>query len=422
MSHQPRKPNRTSGRSMSLRRAATKVVTDLQQAGHVAYWAGGCVRDEVLGLEPSDYDVATDARPEQVRQLFPRSRAVGESFGVVLVNLARHRIEVATFRTEWGYSDHRRPDGVTFSDAQHDAQRRDFTINGLFKDPVTNKVIDYVGGIDDLNAGIIRAIGEPRKRLEEDHLRALRAVRFAARFGYDIDPETAQEIRRTAAALSGVSRERIGLELEQMLTDMTRADAVCWMQQLALDAPVLTEPTNARTPTTLASLGEHRVAFGVALAAWALDRGVADDPQLDRRWRAAMKLSNHHQRLLGAILRDLPVLQSHWPNLAVPARKRLAAQSHFRHTLQLLTAVNSRQAGAISRDIKMLAAHAGGLAPTPLLDGKALIEMGMMPGPDFKQILDAVYDAQLDGEVTDAQQALSLARHLTGLSDDKSNQ
>lgn len=406
---------------MTLRVAATKVVTVLQQAGFTAYWAGGCVRDEVLGREPSDYDVATDARPDQVRRLFRHSRAVGESFGVMLVSLARHRIEVATFRTEWGYTDHRRPDGIEFSDAEHDARRRDFTINGLFKDPVTGEVIDYVGGLDDLKAGIIRAIGDPVQRLDEDHLRALRAVRFAARFGYRIDEQTAAVIRGKASDLAGVSRERIGIELAQMLTHPSRAEAVRWMQALTLDAPVLMEQTRNLAPRVLNSLGDQRVAFGVALSAWAVDRAVDTDPMVDQRWRRALKLSNHHQRVLSTVLRDLPVVRDRWPGLPTARKKRLAAQQHFHYVLEVLAAMDRLKAATITAEIEALSAHAGGLAPEPFVDGRHLIEHGLTPGPDFKRILDMVYDAQLEGSVTTVRQALALAMKTSKSSDSDGN-
>jgi poly(A) polymerase len=184
---------------------ATEIVRTLRERGHQAYFAGGCVRDLLLGREPADYDVATDATPRQVMQIFPQTFAVGEQFGVVLVppessgatgDLARQgerrdAVEVATFRSDVGYSDGRHPDEVRFTkDPREDVERRDFTINGMMLDPATNEVLDFVGGRDDLKAGIVRAIGDPERRFAEDKLRMLRAVRFAARFGYQIEPAT----------------------------------------------------------------------------------------------------------------------------------------------------------------------------------------------------------------------------------------
>src|SRR5438477_2510282 len=166
-----------------MRDAAVHIAGKLAEAGHIAYLAGGCVRDRLMGHEPLDYDIATDAKPEKVRAVFPKLRCVGESFGVMLVRAFGHEIEVATFRTDGVYSDSRHPDHVEFSDAQHDAQRRDFTINGMFENPLTGEIIDYVGGKADLESKLIRGIGDPHARLREDRLRMLRAVRLAARFG-----------------------------------------------------------------------------------------------------------------------------------------------------------------------------------------------------------------------------------------------
>ena len=212
----------------ALRDDAVNIIRQLQHAGHVAYLAGGCVRDELLGLTPSDFDVATDAVPDRIRILFQYARPVGEHFGVILVRARKHWIEVATFRTEHSYSDNRRPDRVEFTTADNDAARRDFTINALFKDPVRDEIIDFVGGRDDLRRRLIRAVGNPAERLAEDHLRALRAVRFAARFDFNLDPATADAIRATARSeqgqgLPGISRERIGNELRLILPHPARS-------------------------------------------------------------------------------------------------------------------------------------------------------------------------------------------------------
>ena len=219
--------------SEHARGTAASIVRRLREAGHVAYFAGGCVRDELLGLDPVDYDVATDARPDAIQAMFRKTAAVGASFGVVLVKEAGGVVEVATFRSDGPYSDSRRPDRVEFADAAHDAQRRDFTINALFLDPLAAEdsasihghVIDHVGGMADLRARVIRAVGDPERRLAEDHLRALRAVRFAARFGFAIEQGTASAIREHASDLEGVSRERVGDELRRMFLAETRAEA-----------------------------------------------------------------------------------------------------------------------------------------------------------------------------------------------------
>ena len=213
-----------------------EIVRTLRERGHQAYFAGGCVRDLLLAREPADYDVATDATPQQVMQIFPQTYAVGEQFGVVLVpqsessgatgvparqgERSHAAVEVATFRSDVGYSDGRHPDEVRFTkDPQEDVQRRDFTINGMMLDPATNEVLDFVGGQDDLKAGIVRAIGDPERRFGEDNLRMLRAVRFAARFDYKIDPQTLAAIQKLAPKILQVSCERVREELTKMLTE-----------------------------------------------------------------------------------------------------------------------------------------------------------------------------------------------------------
>src|SRR5690242_3802729 len=203
---------------MTERDFAIAVVRQLREAGHEALWAGGCVRDELLGLTPQDYDVATSARPDEVRLLFRRTIAVGMSFGVVEVLGPRSpagplKVQVATFRSDVSYSDGRHPDAVVYSSAREDALRRDFTINGMFFDPLAGQLLDYVGGQEDLRGRVLRAIGDPRSRFTEDKLRMLRAVRFATRFELALDPGTAEAVREMAPQIGVVSAERIAEEL-----------------------------------------------------------------------------------------------------------------------------------------------------------------------------------------------------------------
>jgi len=228
-----------------IKEFAERIVRSLRDAGHQAYLVGGCVRDLVLGVEPTDYDVATDATPDEVMRIFPETYAVGAQFGVVLVPLrddANRTVEVATFRSDIGYSDGRHPDQVCFSQsAREDVERRDFTINGLLLDPVKNEVLDFVGGRKDLDAGIIRAIGDPALRFSEDKLRMLRAVRFAARFGYTIEPATFAAIQKLAVGISQVSRERVRDELTKMLTAGRARQAFLLLDQTGLLREVLPE-------------------------------------------------------------------------------------------------------------------------------------------------------------------------------------
>jgi poly(A) polymerase len=346
---------------------ALAVVRRLREAGHVAYWAGGCVRDLLLGREPKDYDVATDAPPDRVRALFSRTEAVGAAFGVILVRHRRSQIEVATFRTEGPYLDGRRPSAVHFTTAQEDAKRRDFTINGLFLDPLApgalaDQVIDYVGGREDLERRVIRAIGEPDERFEEDHLRLLRAVRFAARFGFTIDPQTAAAIRRHAPRLARISPERIGEELRAMLPPPTRGRA--WQLLNELDLAVIVfrfvdlppgEPQESRGWDTFIPnfAADETVPFGLALAAvglqyewWALPAGVDFRALLERSaaqhlagaLRRALRFSNDESEQVEQTLEGLsPLVRDELPTVA--ALKRFLARPTAPLSRRLLAAL-----------------------------------------------------------------------------------
>ena len=403
----------------------------LQEAGHVAYFAGGCVRDMLLGQSAADYDVATDAHPEQVMQHFPKARLVGEAFGVALVRMYRHDVEVATFRTEWGYADGRHPDHVQFSDAEHDARRRDFTVNGMFYDPIADCFHDFVNGQDDLEHRIIRAIGDPPKRFAEDYLRLLRAVRFATKLQFDLEPATADAIYEHASRLDAISRERIGMELEMMLTSPSRAAAAEMLQQFALDEPTFGEPTTSRPPTCLAALGGP-VTFPSALAAWLVDRHMepqrVDDVsalieavgriktvQIVRRWRTALMLSNADRQALRDLVTNLPAALD-WDALDVAQQKRLLARDDWPLLHALRRAAETRHEGprrdedALEQQIGALKAE--GVAPEPIMTGDDLIAAGFEPGPGFARLLKKVYDAQLMGRVGDKAAALALARDV----------
>jgi tRNA nucleotidyltransferase/poly(A) polymerase len=400
----------SSTRPEDARTAALKVVRQLVDAGHVAYFAGGCVRDELLGHAPLDYDVATDAVPDRVAELFPRHQRVGESFGVMLVRTDGHMLQVATFRRDGPYSDSRRPDRVVYTDAKHDALRRDFTINGMFQDPLEDRIIDYVGGQADIDAKLVRAIGDPADRLHEDHLRALRAVRFAARYGFSIEADTAAAIERSASALKGVSRERIGQEIKRMLMDANRAVAAWELQYLGLDAPVLQEPSTQVAPRRLGRLvGEP--AYATAVAGWLLDRHPDTDEvallDVARSWSKALMLSNDDKLQLRQILEAYLTLGGPWSTLGVARQKRLAASDQFEQALALVQATDPGLFVDLRRHVTELAKTQ--LAPPPLVNGEDLIEAGFEPGPVFKRLLEAVYDAQLEGAVLDKAEALALA-------------
>lgn len=432
--------------SQHARDAAASIVRRLREAGHVAYFAGGCVRDELLGLEPVDYDVATDARPDAIRAMFRKTAAVGVSFGVVLVKEPGGTVEVATFRADGPYSDKRRPDHIEFADAAHDAERRDFTINALFLDPLVvgdsesihGHVIDHVGGRADLEAGVVRAVGDPEQRLAEDHLRALRAVRFAARYGFAIEEGTAAAIRDHATDLAGVSRERIGDELRRMLAETTRARAVRLLVQLGLDGVLFGEahgPSPAgesRRRSVLASLGDEtqheasdgRVSFPVALAALAFDRGeigsVVRVPKIVRRWRQSLCLSNEEAGRLRDVLVGVLEIESEWDAKPTAWRKRRAASAWFAEALAVVGArdIALERGGegglgqAVRDDVAGLTADGIGLEPAPMIDGNDLLGIGIDAGPVFARVLSAVYDAQLDGRVSSKPMAMELAAEL----------
>ena len=395
-----------------LRTAAEEVLRTLVDAGHEAYFAGGCVRDKLLGIEPVDYDIATSAKPDQVAKLFRRTQHVGESFGVVLVSSHEHQIEVATFRTDGVYSDGRHPETVTYSDAEHDAQRRDFTINGLFENPLTNEIIDLVGGQADLNAKTIRAIGDASDRLREDRLRMLRAVRFAARFGFAIEQRTAEAIRCMASDLKGVSRERIGGELKRMLSHENRVVAARELQNLGLDSAVLDEANLTSATTRLEGLPKT-APYPTALVAWLLDRHEATDDRLKeraQRWSRSLLLSNAEHQQVTRCLAIYQTLRTDWSGLGIAKQKRLASQAEFAEAMAILQSIEPEELIDIRRHIAALAET--GLQPTPLIDGNDLAEAGLTPGPLFGRVLESVYDAQLEGSVPDRAAALELATAL----------
>ena len=416
-------------RAAEPRDAAIAVVRALRDAGHEALFAGGCVRDELLGGHPEDYDVATDATPDRVGALFPGAREVGRAFGVMLVRRAGVTVEVATFRAEHGYSDRRRPDRVTFVGAEEDARRRDFTINAVFVDPLDTaerplgRVIDHVGGVADLDAGLVRAVGDPDERLAEDDLRALRAVRFAARLGFRIDGPTADAIRRHARELSGVSRERVGDELRRMLARPGRAGAADLMQRLGLDAPALADDPRPDAPLhALAGLPDD-APFTLALGAWTADRlrpGADAPPPTPGELRAAASgrvarlrdtlcLTNDERSDLRATLAlgaDLADPETGWPRWGVARRKRAAASPPFDGAFALTRAHRPDDAAAIDADVAALASDGVGLAPSPLIGGDDLIGAGLEPGPKFGLWLDLAYDEQLEGRLASRDEGL----------------
>ena len=424
----------------SLREDAVEAVRRLRAAGHEAYFAGGCVRDELLGLAAADFDIATSAPPAEVRKIFPRTQAVGVAFGVILVKLGQSTIEVATFRTEGVYEDGRRPVSVRFASAQEDAQRRDFTINGLFFDPIENRVMDYVGGQADLAAKCLRAIGNPAERFREDHLRLLRAVRFAARFGFAIEPTTAAAIRKDAPLLKRISPERIADELRRMLTTAARNAAwrMLWDFGLihticrGLSSTEAAEPAGldeSRCPVFHLAGGQDAIPFALAIAAGVLSYRLhakaapaelrtllqhAEVQAAIRAMRHSLRLSNDESAAMQEILASAGTLLAD-PEPRLATLKRFMAKPTADLTRQLLDslAAISHHRDRVGWLTPRLAALEGEeVAPVPLVTGDDLTTAGLHPGPQFKGILEAVYDAQLESTVTDKASAMKMAMEL----------
>lgn len=415
--------------SAKAREVATWIVRTLRERGHVAYFAGGCVRDELLGQTPKDYDVATDARPDAIGAQFPRTAHVGAAFGVMLVRHEGVTVEVATFRADGEYTDRRRPDQVTFADEVADAKRRDFTINALFLDPLRPasdpaRVIDHVGGVADLGARLLRAVGDADQRLREDDLRALRAVRLSTRLGFAIDAATQEAIRRHAGELRGISRERIGDEVRLMLENMSRGAAVRSLNALGLAEPTFGRPAAAsgRSLDALRSPPAHEPCGTVAgaLASTLLDRegeeligpgpaGAGKRLEVLRDTRRALCLSNEERDDCLAVLGHVAELRSGWFALPMSKQKRLGAARGFLWAIEIVRSEDPPMAEAIDRRVEELARSFGGLAPKAFVTGDDLVAIGLSPGPAFRTVLDRVYDDQLEGRVGSATQGLSRA-------------
>jgi tRNA nucleotidyltransferase/poly(A) polymerase len=412
-------PDPTTQRAFAL-----EIVERLRAAGFEALWAGGCVRDQLLGIEPKDYDVATSAKPDEIRELFGRRRtlAIGASFGVITVLGPRSagQFEVATFRTDAAYSDGRHPDSVAFTTAENDAARRDFTINGLFFDPVAGEVVDYVGGRGDLARKTIRAIGDPAARIAEDKLRMLRAVRFAATFGFQIEPRTRRAIEESAAEVTTVSPERIGTEIRRMLVDEHRVVALDLLHETGLLAHVLPEVNQLEaaawqeTRRVLSGLTEPDLPLALAATLWQVVTPAAVNVAGRR-----LRYTNKEIERAAWLLRHLSVAAAA-PELHWPEAQRVLAHDGARELVALHESVAGPDDAALAFCRERLAWPAERLNPSPLVDGAVLIAHGLTPGPYFSRLLELVRDAQLRGEITTAADTLALVdRILAGGLDEK---
>ena len=404
-------------------RAARTVVEALRRHGHTAYFAGGCVRDRLLGVVAKDFDVATDARPDAVQTLFSRTVPVGVQFGVCLVVVDGQTVEVATFRADGCYLDGRRPATVRFTTAQEDARRRDFTINGMFYDPIADRIIDYVNGQADLASGVVRAIGDPAARFAEDRLRLLRAVRFAARLGFAIAPSTQAAITESATAVTSVAWERIGDEVVKLLTEGGACrgfELLAETGQLVRILPELPGPSLGFTHTlsvlrqvdSCANPSER-----VALAALLLDAAQHVSCGSDSRsaelassvcrrlkrsratWERVAFFVANHARLLEA------------PQLPTAALKRLLRHEGIHELLALdrlhAAAENREPAVADFCREKLDAYSPQDLYPPRLIDGRDLLRLGFARGPQLARILREVEDAQLADHLKNRAEAVA---------------
>jgi poly(A) polymerase len=431
----------------AARDAATAIVARLRAAGHQAYFVGGCVRDLVLGRAPEDFDVATSATPDQVLILFEKTFAVGAHFGVVLVCTGEIMTEVATFRSDGAYSDGRHPDAVRFSATpEEDVKRRDFTINGMMLDPVSESVLDMVGGMQDLDAHLIRAIGDPRERFTEDKLRMLRAVRFAARFTFDLEPATAKAIERLAPAATQVSNERVRDELTRMLTEGHAGRAFEMLDATGLLAQVLPEVVKmkgvAQPPQyhpegdvwvhTLMLLDELLAGVPSALAWGALLHDIGkpatfrvapDRIRFDGHVEAGIHIAEEICRRLRFPNHEteqiLSLIANHMRFGDVRKMKESTLKRFFRlqhfdqhlalHRLDCLASHGSLELYDFARQ-RFETLPQEEVRPHLLVTGKDLIEAGYRPGPQFSQMLAAAEDAQLEGTVHTRDEALAFVR------------
>ncbi|NQT36783.1 MAG: CCA tRNA nucleotidyltransferase [Planctomycetes bacterium] len=409
------------------RQFAVEVVRQLRAAGFETYWAGGCVRDMLLDRVPKDYDVASGATPDEIRRLFGRRHtlALGAAFGVITVLGPKPAgaVEVATFRRDAAYSDGRHPDSVSFSNAEEDASRRDFTINGLFYDPLDQRVIDFVDGQADIRRRVIRAIGDARERFAEDKLRMLRAVRFATTLDFALDETTAEAIRAMPQGIDVVSAERIAAEMQRTLTGPNRGRAVRMLLETGLAATVLPEimPAEIVQPHhTTAPRLDHAMAvldglsspdFPLALAALLHSLiDVRSAAGLCRRWRLSndqtkrfVWLLGHHEALRGATGMKWSQLQ---PLLVARGIGDLVALHEAKASAgcgELAEAAHCRE---------MLRRPAAELDPPPLLTGDDLIGYGVPRGAIYRVLLAQVRDAQLDGRIGTTAEALALVKGI----------
>jgi len=433
--------------------SAVDIVKRLRLNGFTSYFVGGCVRDMVIGNEPSDYDIATSANPQQIMEMFRRTIPIGISFGVINVIKNNFQFEVATFRSDGPYSDGRRPDNVSFCDAYGDVSRRDFTINGMLYDPVEDKIIDHVGGMDDIKAKLIRTIGDPVKRFSEDHLRLIRAARFSARLSYKIERETEDAMKELSGRILSISVERICDELEKGLTSVNPHTFIKIMDEHHILDVILPEVSNMKgveqpenfhpegdvfvhTLLTLSML--NKPSWELAMATLLHDvakpvtfsRDIEPDGQLGRirftqhdnigasmagKICKRLKTSNNSCELIMWLIKKHLCIKD-VQNMRKSTLKRLFANPGYLELSELfrvdtLASIKDltnydfcvKKSGELSEEQ---------VSPKPLVNGHDLISMGLKPGKVFTIILSKIMEEQLEEKISSRDEALILAKEL----------
>ncbi len=434
-----------------LKETAIGIVKRLREKNFSALFAGGCVRDMLMGSVPEDYDIATDARPDDVINIFERTVPVGIHYGVVLVIENGFEFEVATFRSDGTYTDGRHPDTVTFCDARGDALRRDFTINGMFYDPVDDKHFDYVGGREDMQARLIRAIGDPSERFNEDRLRMIRAVRFACRFDYNIEDQTAEAIKKLYEKILTVSMERTRDELRKILTGPNPHTGIKMMDDLNLLNEILPEVTAMKgvrqpenyhpegdvfthTLLTLSELADNRKAvdsWELAMAVLLHDIGkpatfeIADrirfnnhdsvGADMSEKICERLKMSNAEKERITWLVK-MHLYLKHAQQMRISKLKRLFAHEGYPELAELYKVDSLASTGDLE-DYNFCQnmfeeLQEEEIKPEPLINGNDLIAIGLKPGPIFSKILDAIKDEQLEQKITTKEEALKRAKEL----------
>ena len=441
---------KTNDKSL-LKETAIGIVKRLRERGFSALFAGGCVRDMLMGNVPEDYDIATDARPDDITKIFERTIPVGIHYGVALVVESEFEFEVATFRSDGTYTDGRHPDTVTFCDARGDALRRDFTINGMFYDPINDEHFDYVGGREDMQARLIRAIGNPSERFNEDRLRMIRAVRFACRFDYKIEDQTAEAIKKLYDKILTVSMERTRDELRKILTGPNPHTGIKMLDDLNLLNEILPEVTAMKgirqpenyhpegdvfthTLLTLSELAASQTSvdsWELAMAVLLHDIGkpvtfeIADrirfnnhdniGADMSERICERLKMSNAEKERITWLVK-MHLYLRHAQQMRISKLKRLFAHEGYPELAELYRVDSLASTGDLEDynfcQNMLEELQEEEIKPEPLITGNDLIAMGLKPGPIFSKVLDAIKDDQLEQKITTKEEALERAKEL----------